>query len=363
MNKYLLILLFSFIGVKVVAQSSCERNLNEARSDYSNGNLYAIPGKLTDCLEEGFSKTEKIEALRLLTLTYININQQEKARSTFIKLLNIKTDYQVQQNVDPSELYSLYRKIDTDIKYFIGVTFGLNYNSIIVHGYRNTNPIQSNESIHIPDYKARVSNPQVGVQFLYPITKSLIAGAEIQFQNQRFEYEETNYNITDNYDSENSSDEVISEDNRSIISYESRNNGLNLNVNLRYMKDYYVWKPFIEVGAIGRYNLSYYVFNYDNNYQLSVEEELISEFDISPRRTDYNVGIFTNIGTMIKLGENYAEIKFGVSNYFINHLTADARRTAHTASIANAMALLDDDYTNLVYQLNVSFNIPFFNFK
>ena len=42
------------------------------------------------------------------------------------------------------------------------------------------------------------------------------------------------------------SDEVISEDNRSIISYESRNNGLNLNVNLRYMKDYYVWNPFIE---------------------------------------------------------------------------------------------------------------------
>lgn len=348
---------------KLIAQSSCERNLNEARSDYSNGNLYAIPGKLTDCLEEGFSKTEKIEALRLLTLTYININQQEKARTTFIKLLNVKTDYQVQENIDPSELYSLYRKIDTDIKYFIGVTSGVNLNSVIVHQYRNTNPFESMESIHDPNYLTKISNPQVGIQFLYPITKNLIAGAEVQFQNQRFDYEETNYHITEDYDSENSTDVVIPEDSRSFIQYESSNNGLNLNLNLRYMKDYYTWKPFIEVGVIGRYNLSYNVFNYDNNYQLTVEEEIINEFDISSRRTDFNVGISTNVGTMLKIGENYGEVKFGVSNYFINHLTAEARRTAHTVSMANAMALLDDDYTNLVYQLSVSFNIPFFNFK
>lgn len=363
MKRYLLILLFSLISTHLIAQSSCERNLNEARSDYSNGNLYAIPGKLTDCLEEGFSKTEKIEALRLLTLTYININQQEKAKNTFIDLLNIKTDYQVKENVDPSELYSLYRRIDTEIKYYFGLTFGVNLNSIIVHQFRNTNPIESIESIHKPDYKSKIAFPQAGIQFIYPISKNILASAEIQFQSQRFEYEETNYYINDDYSSGNTSEVVISEDNRSDISYESRNNGLNLHFNLRYMKDYYVWKPFFEAGVIGRYNLSYQVFNYDNNYQLTVEEERITEFDISSRRTNFNVGASANIGTMIKVGENYMELKFGVSNYFINHLTPQARRTANFNAVGDSMALLDDDYTNLVYQLSISFNIPFFNFK
>lgn len=351
MNKYLLFIFFCLLGTQLLAQSSCERNLNEARADYSNGNLYAIPGKLTDCLEEGFSETEKIEALRLLTLTYININQQEKARNTFIELLNIKTDYQVQENIDPSELYSLYKKIDTEIKYFIGVTFGVNLNSILVHKYRNTIPVESN---HTAEYSTIISNPQIGVQFLYPITKNWIAGAEVQFQNQKFHYSEKNIYYNDIEDAN---------DNYTDITYDGSNNGINLNINLRYMKDFYQWKPFIEVGSVGRYNLSYDILSYDSDYNPTVENEIIDELDISSRRANFNVGVTANLGTMIKLGENYGEIKFGASNYFINHLNEEARATAFTYTIADGMTLLEDDYTNLVYQLSITFNIPFFNFQ
>lgn len=353
MNKYLLIFLFYLIGTQLLAQSSCERNLNEARADYSGGNLYAIPGKLADCLQEGFSKTEKIEALRLLALTYININQQEKARDTFIKLLNIKTDYQVQENVDPSELYSLYRKIDTDIKYFIGVTFGFNLNSIIVHESENKNPVAAN---HTADYTTKISSPQVGVQFLYPLTKNIIAGAEVQFQNHRFNYSETNVYI-------NGENPENFKDNYTDIKYEGSNNGINLNINLRYMKDYYQWKPFIEVGGVGRYNFSYTILDYESDYFPTVEDEIIEEVNILNRRTNFNVAVSANLGTMIKLREYYGEIKFGVSNYLVKHLNAKAIETADTYTIADGMALSEDDYTNLVYQLSVTFNIPFFNFK
>ena len=355
MNKYLLILLFSLLGTQLIAQSNCERNLNEARADYSSGNLYAIPGKLADCLEDGFSKPDKIAALRLLTLTYININQQEKAKSTFIKLLNIQTDFQVQENVDPSELYSLYRKIDTDIKYFIGVTFGLNLNDIRVTDPNNTNPVQSK---HSSNYSTKFPSPQigVGVQFLYPITKNWVVGSEVQFQNHKFLYSETNY--YDLYDNSQNGD-----DNYSIIEYEASNSGINLNINIRYMKDYYTWKPFIELGGVGRYNLSYSIPTYTNNYFLTVEDEIISGYDISHRRNNFNVGINANIGTMRKIGENYAEIKFGISNYFVRHLNEKARNSLNTYTIADGMALAEDNYTNFVYQVSFTFNIPFFNFQ
>jgi len=348
MKVYLLTLFILVISISnLLAQSSCERNLNEARSDYSNGNLYAVPGKLGDCLEEGFSKTEKIEALRLLTLTYININQQEKAKATLIKLLNIKTDYQVTKNVDPSELYSLYKTIDTDIKYFIGVTVGLNLNSIQPKLIRSTNALGN----HTPNYIPKISLPQVGVQFLYPINKNIVAGAELQFQNQKYAYEEINYNR---------------DDNRTTISYESNNNGINLNLSLRYMKDYYQWKPFVEIGTSGRVNLSYLINDYNSNFSETVDEENITSdqgVSVYSNRAKFNFALNANIGTMIKIGENYGEVKFGVSNYFRNHLNEKAINEAYKSSILDAMALKEDNFTNLIYQVNLTFNIPFFNFQ
>jgi hypothetical protein len=329
----------------LMAQSSCQRNLNEARADYSNGNLYAVPGKLGDCLEDGFSKTEKIEALELLTLTYININQQEKAKTTLIRLLNLKTDYQVIQNVDPSELFSLYRKIDTDIKYFIGVTAGLNLNTIILHRAYSTNPLGT----HAPDYQSQFSFRQVGAQFLYPFTKNIIAGAEIQYQNHRYFYKEVN-----DYDNNDIS----------TVEYQTNNDGINLNLMLRYMKDLYQWKPFFELGTTGRYNLNYLVNTYTNIYDKSVDDETINEtIDIIKDRSNFNFSLNANLGSMIKVRENYIEIKFGVSNYFRYHLNEKAIIDADKNTFLNGMAIKDDDITNLVYQVNFTFNIPFFKFQ
>ncbi|WP_296622676.1 hypothetical protein [Marivirga sp.] len=345
--KYIIITLFILIlsTAKIFAQSSCERSLNEARADYSSGNLYAVPGKLNDCLEEGFNKVEKIEALRLLTLTYININQQEKAKTTLIKLLNLKTDYQVIENVDPSELYSLYRKIDTDIKYFLGITAGLNYNIIRPQLIRNTNPLGN----HDPDYSKKLSNPQLGIQYLYPIYKNIMVGAELQYQNQKFSYSEIN-----DYDNENIT----------TIEYDSNNDGINLNLNLRYYRDYYQWKPFVEVGTSGRFNLNYDFINYNSEYEKSPDEETIEKSDdLYSYRTKLNIALNANLGTMIKLGENYGEIKFGVSNYFRNHLNEEGIKKASTRTLFNGMALKDDNYVNLIYQLNFTFNIPYFNFQ
>lgn len=329
----------------LMAQSSCQRNLNEARADYSNGNLYAVPGKLGDCLEEGFSKSEKIEALELLTLTYININQQEKARTTLIRLLNLKTDYQVVKNVDPSELYSLYSKIDTDIKYFIGITAGFNNNSIIVHQAYSTNPLGT----HDPNYISKLSFRQVGAQFLYPITKNIIVGAEIQYQSHRYDYKE----IFDNGNND-----------ISTVEYATINDGMNLNLNMRYMKDFYQWKPFFELGTTGRYNLNYFVTTYTNNFEKNVDEENINEaINIISDRSNLNFSLNANLGSMIKVRENYFEVKFGVSNYFRNHLNEKAIRNADKNTFLNAMALKEDFITNLVFQFNVSFNVPFFNFQ
>ena len=348
--RIFLLFIFVLAGSSIaMAQTNCERNLNEARADYSNGNLYAIPGKLTDCLENGFSKNDKIIALRYLTLTYININQQEKARETLIKLLNIQTDYQVKEGIDPLELYSLYRKIDTDIKYFIGVTFGLNYNTIQVEQHYTPFADQ-----HEYKYSPLLNIPQFGAQFLYPFSKKWLAGVELNYQNQQFAYEETNTNTeTDEF---------------TIIGYDANNHGVNLNLNMRYMLDYYQWKPFVELGTVGRFNLTYDLLSYSTEFSNSVNnEEIIDNINLfdpeDTRRSRYNLGLSASIGSMIKILTYYGEVKFTATKFTYNHLNMFARENRYIKTIGDAMILTDGDHTNTVYQLSVSFNLPFFDFK
>ncbi|PTB91076.1 hypothetical protein C9994_16185, partial [Marivirga lumbricoides] len=193
MKKNLFTILFILSALMAIAQENCDQNLTEAKADYNNGNLYAIPGKLTKCLESGFSKAEKVDAYRLLTLTYLNINQLEKARETIIKLLNIKTDFQVIQNIDPPELYSLYKKIDTDPIYFIGVNAGINYNTTQILNTYTTETVEGSLNFN---YKPLFSY-QTGAQFILPLLDKLWLKAEVGFQKQRFKYIEETKNLKD----------------------------------------------------------------------------------------------------------------------------------------------------------------------
>ncbi|MBK6266235.1 outer membrane beta-barrel protein [Marivirga sp. S37H4] len=352
MRKYLLTIFLLLSGFSLLAQNNCERSLNEARSDYSNGNLYAIPGKLADCLVDGFLKSEKIEAYRLLTLTYLNINQNEKAKESLIKLLKIKTDYKVLPNVDPPELYSLYRKIKTDPIYFIGIVGLMNFNTIQVLKGKNgdlrrfsQNPYKNKDSYR---YTPKISF-QVGAQFIYPFSEKLWLRGDVMYQNQKYDYSETIVHNTEAKDN--------------TFTYESSDNGLNLNVSARGILDKYYWKPFMEIGITGRYNINQLLLNYVSEDSEELEEGNADRIDISMYRKKFNFGLHAHIGTMFMVGENYGEIKIGATKYMLAHTNYldDNQRILQT--VDNRGEVIEDDFSNLIYEVNIAFNIPFFNFR
>jgi hypothetical protein len=358
MNRIFTIILLLF-NISLFAQSNCERNLEDARSDYSTGNLYAIPGKLTDCLKEGFTKNEKIEAYRLLTLTYLNINQNEKAKESFIKLLNIKTDYRATPGVDPPELYSLYRKIDTDPKYFIGAIVGINYNTIQIQKLYQTGTVRGATDVNYQGSYAF----QGGGQFILPILKNFWVKAEALYQNQRFDFTQTSltYNNTENPGNTEFTEYLFS----------STNHGINLNLSARNVIDNYSLKPFVEYGISGRYNINYNFLEYTSSYSPSADQGLVDEIDMTKFRNQVNVGFHLNVGTMIKMGENYGELKIGASKFLLVHASYanDTERFINKIGTQGERQgksqgeILDNDYTNLIYQMSFSFNIPFFNFQ
>ena len=347
MKKVLIFISALLLSQIVFGQNNCERNLNDARTDYATGNLYAIPGKLTDCLEDGFTETEKVAAYQLLALTYININQQDKAKEALIKLLNIKTDYQVIKNVDPDELYSLYTKIETDPIYYIGAYTGVNYTFIhlpdsMARKTKSADP--SNESYN---YSPALS-VMGGVQFIYPVTQTLHLSGSFAFDVQKYEYSQ---NMAQSFNEENNTES----------SYSASSSGFNLRLNARYMKDLYYWKPFIEVGVINRLHLSSTIRDYTDENGLKPQPFVLQKINVANRR-NFNFGGNLQIGTMKKFQENYWEFALGAS-YFIIPEIKEYQNQENLPTIANSGYVVEDFYNKLVLSFEIKFNIPFYDFK
>lgn len=119
------LILFSLaLGVALpffsIAQSSCVQNLRDARNFYDAGKLHELPKLLLNCIDNGFSTEEKVEALRLVTLSYLFDEEQEKAEASYLRLLKIEPEYQVNQESDPTELIILSERYDTAPKFFYG---------------------------------------------------------------------------------------------------------------------------------------------------------------------------------------------------------------------------------------------------
>lgn len=121
------LLFFLAKSISVFAQDQCAISLSAAEDKYEQGRLYEISAIIEECLKEGFTDEEKVRAYRLLTLTYLYLNYQEKADSTFLKLLNIAPDYKTNDAADPMELIYHSEKFTTKPIFYLNGKVGLNF--------------------------------------------------------------------------------------------------------------------------------------------------------------------------------------------------------------------------------------------
>ncbi len=109
-------------------QTPCTQILRLVRSTYESGRLHEIPNMVAPCLERstgGFTDEEKRETYRYLTLTYIYLEEPEKADEAMLKLLETDHFFQI-SSLDPAEFKSLYKKFRTDPVFKLGIRGGLN---------------------------------------------------------------------------------------------------------------------------------------------------------------------------------------------------------------------------------------------
>jgi len=119
----LIILLSS--GRSAYGQDDCAAILQEARRYYDLGMIDDIPQMLAACMEEGFTRAQKVEAYKLIILAYLFDDNQFEAEKTMVEFLRKFPEYEIMPN-DPVEFIYLFESYGTTSVWSVGLTAGFN---------------------------------------------------------------------------------------------------------------------------------------------------------------------------------------------------------------------------------------------
>jgi hypothetical protein len=118
--------MFLFPWKKVTAQDNCLNTLKQAKQLYEQGLIDDIPKILSNCMQSGFTRAQRIEAYKLIILTYLFDDNQFEAEKSMDDFLHKFPEYEVTPN-DPVEFVYLLESYKTSLLYslnlFIGPTF------------------------------------------------------------------------------------------------------------------------------------------------------------------------------------------------------------------------------------------------
>jgi hypothetical protein len=175
----LFILVISCTCYPVYSQSSCAQTLRLAQSIYEQGRLHELESTLDDCLNGNkFSEQEKVSAYKLLVLTYIYLEEPEKADGFMLKILQTDHEFKVNESADPAEFVALYKTFRTTPIYRAGGKLG---------AIASQPHVISSESVvdGVSEYKYRFGL-QGSLAAEVPIHEKLVLSGELAFQVRSF---------------------------------------------------------------------------------------------------------------------------------------------------------------------------------
>jgi len=180
-----------YINFSAFAQSVCSQTLSSAQGDFDAGHMYGIPSKLKDCIDGGLTKQERIQAYKLLTITYLYIDDPISAENSYLNLLRLDPEHVLDPNIDPVELIYLSRKFTTAPHFTLNLArAGINFSKpTIIHNNGVDNTANSAE-----EYKIGFGF-QFGTGADLNLNEHFALSAEFNFGQSSFEYRNTLFNF------------------------------------------------------------------------------------------------------------------------------------------------------------------------
>jgi len=181
--RYACLLIFIFISHLIIAQeeqsNSCVQNIEIAQQRYDEGRIQDIQNLLNSCLEAGnYTKAEEGQALRLLTLAYIFLDDEPNAEATMLRLLETNHEFEVNPVIDPTEFINLHSRYRTKPLFNIGIRYIVNFAQPIVTELNSTLSLTGER----PDYSLIFNGFGIGLNFEYEFARNFLIYPEVHFK-------------------------------------------------------------------------------------------------------------------------------------------------------------------------------------
>jgi hypothetical protein len=191
--KKILLLIIIFTAHLAKAQEEvldvCIQNIEIAQQRYDEGRIQDIQPLLNDCLKGGtYTKAEKSQVLRLLTLSYIFLENEEKAEATMLQLIESNHEFLVNPAIDPTEFINLHEQFRYKPVFNVGVRYIANFAQPIVSDLNSSFSLTDTR----PEYSIIFGFIGFGLNFEWEFLDNLILYPEIHYKNMsvsRIEYQ------------------------------------------------------------------------------------------------------------------------------------------------------------------------------
>jgi hypothetical protein len=124
-NLFLQMIVLIFFTMPVYTQDDCGSKIQEAQKFYDQGMIEDIPKMLAPCMAEGFTRVQRIEAYKLIVLSYLFDDNQFEAEKTMLEFLKKFPEYEIMPN-DPVEFVYLFESYRTTSVFSFGFRVGFN---------------------------------------------------------------------------------------------------------------------------------------------------------------------------------------------------------------------------------------------
>ncbi|MGE0590326.1 MAG: porin family protein [Cyclobacteriaceae bacterium] len=111
MKKLIVGFLVSFSLTSALAQDTdCLQTLARANDEFTAGRFFGIPSLLKNCLDNGFTNEQKVQAYQLLTQAYLILDDPIAAEDSYLKLLKADPEFVASPDKDPIDIVYLSKK-------------------------------------------------------------------------------------------------------------------------------------------------------------------------------------------------------------------------------------------------------------
>lgn len=332
-------LLFFFLLIvhKSFAQKDCSVLLKDAEKLYIEGAIDSIPKLIDSCFRNGFTRKEKIQAIRLYALINLYNDRNMEAENYMLNILKLDPEYEVNKSIEEPEFVLLYNDFVTYPVWAYGFYGGLNFSDIRIIEKYGVENINTSSIENFMDYGF-----QFGLKYNRNIVKGMELNLDLQFAQNKYTIERSSLDF-------------------SLTSFSESQLRLSVPVSITYEIGAKKLKPFIRLGSSVGYLLSSkatVVRSYSDNSHAEVKG---SDVDLTKFRNGINAWLICGAGIKYKVprGNIFLDLRY---NYGLLSQTRTETRYENSELIYKYY-YIDNDFTISNISLSLGYVYLFYKPK